>query len=119
MLAQMTARLRAQQSFDAAVEVLLNDVAALHAAEFGDVQLSAGDELILVAQRNLSTPFLEAFRRVRKDDGCVCGRALRSRDSVVVSDIDTDTYFAPFRGDATAAGFRGVQSTPIFAGSGR
>src|SRR4051794_2378618 len=104
MLAQMTGRLRAQETFESAVEVVLDDVVALHGAEFGDFQLSAGNELVLVAQRNLSAPFLETFRRVRKNDGCVCGRALRTGESVIVPDIDTDADFAPFRGDARAAG---------------
>ena len=118
MLLQMTARLHAQVNFESAIEVVLDDVVALHGAEFGDVQLPIGDDLLIVAQRNFSAPFLEAFRRVRLGEGCVCGRALRARDSLIVPDIETDADFRPFREHGRAAGFRGCQSTPIFAPSG-
>ena len=72
MLEQMTQRLEAQRRFDAAIETLLNDVVALHGAEYGDLQLLVGDELVLVAQRGLTAPFLRAFRRITRADGCAC-----------------------------------------------
>ena len=58
MLEQMTQRLQAQRSFEAAIETLLNDVVALHGAEYGDLQLLAGDDLVIVAQRGLTPAFL-------------------------------------------------------------
>src|SRR5215813_12439060 len=76
MLEQMTHRLLSQRTFEAAAETLLNDVVALHGAEYGDLQLMIGNELVVVAQRGLSAAFLQAFRRVRRDDGCACGRVL-------------------------------------------
>ena len=118
MLAQMTARLRAQDTFESCVQTMLDDVVALHGAEFGDIQLPIGDEIVLVAQRNLPAHFLQTFRRVSKDDGCVCGRALRLRDSIVVPDIERDEHFAPFVMEARTTGFRSVQSTPMFAQDG-
>jgi GAF domain-containing protein len=113
MLEQMTLRLRSQRSFEAAVEVILNDVVALHGAEFGDLQLLAGDELVIVAQRGLSAPFLRTFRRVHKADGCACGRALRLGETVVITDVTRDAEYAAFLQDAESAGYRAVQSTPI------
>jgi GAF domain-containing protein len=118
MLAQMTLRLLQKRTFEEAIHVILDDVIALHGAEFGNVQLPIGDELVIVAQVGLSKPFLKAFRRVSKDDGCACGRALRLGASVVVADVEKDIEFAPFVEDARRAGYRAVQTTPFFARSG-
>src|SRR5262245_6783587 len=119
MLEQMTQRLEAQRSFEAAIETLLNDVVALHGAEYGDLQLLIGDELVLVAQRGLSASFLRAFRRITPADGCACGRALREGRTVVVADVTRDPDYAAFRDEAQAAGYRSVQSTPITTSRGR
>jgi len=118
MLEQMTQRLQSQRSFEAAIETLLNDVVALHGAEYGDLQLLAGHELLIVAQRGLPVAFLQAFRRVGKTDGSACGRALRRRQTIVIRDVATDVEYAPRRRDAESAGYRAVQSTPIAARSG-
>jgi len=119
MLEQMTQRLQAQRSFEAAIETLLNDVVALHGAEYGDLQLLVGDDLVVVAHRGLTAPFLRAFRRISKADGCACGRALREGRTVVVADVTKDPDYAAFRGEAAAAGYRAVQSTPLTTSRGR
>jgi GAF domain-containing protein len=119
MLEQMTQRLQAQRSFEAAIETLLNDVVALHGAEYGDLQLLVGDDLVLVAQRGLTATFLRAFRRVSRADSCACGRALREGRTVVVTDVTTDEGYAAFRTEAATAGYRAVQSTPIATSRGR
>lgn len=113
MLLQMTERLRKAGTFDGAIHTILNDVVALHGAEYGSLQLIAGEDLLLVAHRGFAPDFLETFRRVSRNQGCVCGRALRLGKTVVVPDIETDADFAPFRDIARIAGFRAVQSTPI------
>ena len=113
LIEQMSARLSAQSSFEGAVEVLLDDSIALHGAELGNVQLLAGEYLIIVLQRGFKTPFLEFFREVRTDDGCACGRALRTRKPVLVSDTENDDEYAPFRAVARAAGYRSVVTVPL------
>lgn len=119
MLEQMTGRLHARQTFESVIDIILDDVIALHGAEFGDVQLPSGSELLIVAQRGLLSPFLETFRRVSKDDGCACGRALRSGEPVIIRDVLCDEDYAPFREAALAAGYRGVQSTPLLTSNGQ
>jgi two-component system CheB/CheR fusion protein len=114
MLQQMTARLREKRTFESAIGVVLDDVIALHGAEFGDFQLPVRDELVIVAQRGLTRPFLDAFRRVKQIDGCACGRALHAGKPVVVRDVRQDKAYAPFRRIAKSAGYRSVQSTPLF-----
>jgi|SRR5215203_455304 len=118
MLEQMRFRLRAKKTFESAVQGILDDVIALHGAEFGDVQLPIGDELVIVAQRGLTTKFLKAFERVRVVDGCACGRALRTGEPVVIMDVQEDLTYEPFRADAMEAGYRGVQSTPFLTQGG-
>src|SRR5215831_19375628 len=119
MLEQMAQRLQAQRSFDGALETLLNDVVALHGAEYGDLQLLVDDHLVVVAQRGLSASFLRAFRRVDRADGSSCGRALRAGRTIVVADVMTDPDYATFRREAEVAGYRSVQSTPITTSRGR
>jgi GAF domain-containing protein len=118
LASQMTHRLFVSKSFEAAVYTILDDVIALLGAEYGNIQLLDGEELVIVAQRGLSADFLKTFRRVRKDDGSACGRALRHGETVIIRDVENDPEFAAFRPDAKQAGFRSVQSTPFFTKDG-
>lgn len=118
MLSSLSKRLHTTRSFEQAIETILDDMIALHGAEYGNVQLPVGDELLIVAHRGLGAPFLQAFKRVNKDDGCACGRALRLGRTVVVRDVEKDADFKTFLKDARAAGFRAVQSTPFFTSDG-
>jgi hypothetical protein len=115
---QMTRRLLQARTFEGAIRTILEDVIALLGAEYGNIQLSIGDELAIVAQRGLSADFLRTFRRVKKDDGSACGRALRLGGTVIIRDVEDDLEFAAFRPDAKKAGFRSVQSTPFFTRDG-
>lgn len=118
MLVQMSQRLRQHATFEGAIHAILDDVIALHGAEFGNIQLPLADELVIAAQRGLMPPFLWAFRRVKKGQGCACGRAMRLRQPVIVTDVESDPDYAAFRHDAKNAGYRSVQSTPIFSKDG-
>ena len=119
VLAALSNRLHATRTFAEAIATILDDVIAFHGAEYGNVQLPVGDELIIVAQRGLSAAFLRRFARVRKEDGCACGQAFRLRRTVVISDVGKDPEFAPYLKDAESAGFRAVQTTPLFTGDGQ
>jgi GAF domain-containing protein len=118
MLAPMQQRLIATQTFEAAAWIILDDVVALHGAEFGTLQLPVGDHLLLAAHRGFKPPFLKAFQRVSKDDGCVCGQTLRRGSTVVVPDVEQNAEFAPFLLFAREAGYRAVQSTPLLLKDG-
>jgi GAF domain-containing protein len=114
----MIARLSAAATFENAIQTILDDVIALHGAEYGTLQLATGDELVIVAQRGFFQPFLTVFRRVSKDDGSVCGRALGQGQQIVIKDVEADEAFTPFRKIAAEAGYRAVQSTPLITSSG-
>lgn len=103
----------AARTFDKTVWVILDDVIALHGAEFGNLQLPIGDELMIAAQRGFKAPFLHAFERVKAADPSVCGRALRDGRPLVIADVEEDPSFAPFRHVAREAGYRAVQSAPL------
>lgn len=115
LVAQMFKRRHGQSSFEKAAEVLLEDAIALHGAELGNVQLKAGDDLVIAVQRGFKKPFLEFFRRVTATDECACGRALRTGETTIVSDIETDEDFAPYRHALRAAGVRSVMTTPLLS----
>ena len=119
MLTQMEQRLRERRTFEAVIEIVLDDVIALHGAEFGNVQLVVGSELVIVAQRGLSPLFLKAFKPFGLDDGCACGRASRLGKSITVMDVCNDPEFAGFRRAVDNAGVRSVQSTPLRASDGK
>jgi GAF domain-containing protein len=115
----MRDRLLRAKMFDRAIWTILDDAIALHGAEYGNVQLLAEDELVIVAQRGLPLEFLRTFRHVKREDGCACGRALRRGTTVVIPDVEADAEFAVFRSDAKLAGFRAVQSTPLITRHGK
>jgi len=94
VLSSLSKRLYATLTFEEAITTILDDVIALLGAEYGNVQLPIGDELVIVAQRGLTGPFLKAFKRVKKEDGCACGQALRSRRTVMIRDVTKDPKFA-------------------------
>lgn len=119
MLLQMRQRLFAARTFERTVSVIMDDVIALHGAEFGTCQMRVRNDLVLVAQRGFRTPFLKTFARTRKTDPSACGRVLAGLQTVIIPDVKRDREFAPFRQVAREAGFRGVQSTPLLMRSGK
>jgi len=105
--------------FQPILEEALDATIALQNADFGNIQLFNQDTqaLEIVAQRGFHQDFLEYFRNVR-DGGAACGRAMELRERVIIEDVETDSEFAVHRHIAASAGFRAVQSTPLFSRSG-
>jgi two-component system, sensor histidine kinase len=118
LMRSMIARVSSAASFEDAIQIILNDVIGLHGSEFGNLQLAGGGDLVIVAQRGFLPPFLNAFRRVRKDDDSACGRAIRQGRQIVIHDVQADEAYAPFRKIAAEAGYRAVQSTPLITSIG-
>jgi PAS domain S-box-containing protein len=89
-------------------------------ANFGNVQLYNAETgaLEILAHRGFDREFLDHFRSVPIDHGAVCSRALEGGQRVIVEDVLTDPAFGPHRAIAASAGFRAVQSTPIFGRRG-
>jgi GAF domain-containing protein len=94
----------------------LNATIELQGADFGDIQLydEPTGTLKIVAQCGLDQVLLDDFAIVDANDTSVCSLALRSATRIIVEDVNTHPGFGPLRSIAAAAGFRGVQSTPLF-----
>jgi two-component system, sensor histidine kinase len=118
VLVRMTDRLLRCDTFEHAIWTILNDAIGLLGAEYGNVQLLMGEELVIVAQRGLPKEFLKTFRRVRKGDGSACGRALLLGESVVISDVQIDLKYTAYRDIARYSYFQAVQSTPLVSENG-
>jgi GAF domain-containing protein len=119
MLEQMKQRLKTCRTFETAIDTLLRDVVALHGAEFGNVQLLDGDRLLLVAERGLETPFLQAFREIKRSDYVASAKAWKSGEPAVIEDVEGEEAYLPFKEVAREAGYRSVQSTPLVTKNGR
>lgn len=89
-------------------------------ADRGNVQILDADRGVLhiAAQRGFEQPFLDFFREVSVHDDSACGRALRSGARIVIEDVEADAPYAPYLAVARAAGYRGVQSTPLIGRDG-
>lgn len=114
-LATWSARLTATSDLRSLIDDVLDTVIELHAADFGNVRLydKSTGALDIVAHRGFGKAFLEYAKSV-KDDASACGRALSHCERVIIEDVQTDPSFAPHRKIAAEAGFRAVQSTPLF-----
>ena len=63
LITGMIQRLLEQTTVEGAIQTILDDVSAMHGAEYGNVQIPIGNELAIVAQRGLSVEFLRIFGR--------------------------------------------------------
>lgn len=101
------------------LEEILDAIMKLQKADFGNVQLydPKTQALVIVAHRGFYQDFLAHFSRVR-EDGAACGRALEQHQRIIIEDVLTDPGYEPHRQIAASAGFRAVQSTPLFSRNG-
>jgi len=114
-------RLLATTEFQPLLEEVLTATMALQDADFGNVQLynPLTQVLEIVAHRGFQQDFLEYFSRVcAHDSSPACGGALQQQERVIIEDVQTDPRFEPHRLIAASAGFRAVQSTPLFSCDG-
>ena len=118
-LHEFTSRLLASTGVQSLLEEVLSAVIAIQHADFGNLRLynPQNNKLEIVAQFGFNSDFLEYFKQ-GKEAGSACGRALRQGQRVIIEDIEKDAAFAPHRSIAASAGFRAVQSTPLFNQSG-
>jgi len=118
-LHELSSRLLEATGLGELLEEILEATIALQHADFGNVQLynRQTETLEIVAQRGFGPEFLDYFRSVPPGMGA-CGLALRRRQRVIIEDTEADSAYAPCRAAAAAAGYRAVQSTPMFSRDG-
>jgi len=118
-LHEFSTRLLSKAGLLPLLEEVLNAIIALQNADFGNVQLYDPETktLEIVAHRGFQRSFLDYFSSVN-EPGAACGRAMQRRERVIIEDVLADPDFEPHREIAASAGFRAVQSTPLFSRSG-
>jgi GAF domain-containing protein len=100
---------------------LLDVALELVGASFGNVQAIdwTRGSLEIIRQRGFREEFLQHFKSVTPDDRSACGFALKTRKTVVISDLADDKSLSPqSRSVILGAGVRAVQSVPIVSTSG-
>jgi signal transduction histidine kinase/ActR/RegA family two-component response regulator len=108
---------------DCSFETLLGEIleAALDVvgAEKGVIQLFDADccALRLAVQRGFGPDFVREFQVVKSGVG-ICGTAMREGRRIVVQDATTHPLFDQYQAIVAAAGFKGVQSTPMVSREG-
>jgi PAS domain S-box-containing protein len=119
-LHELVNRLLGCDDLETALVEVLDAVLALMEAELGSIRLldPTTHELRVVAQRGFGSEFLEHFSSVGANSSEMCARAAKLGKRVIIEDLQTDPQFTAQRAMAAAAGFRGVQSTPIQSRSG-
>ena len=118
-LHEFCTRLVPSMEFKPLLEEILRASIELQNADFGMVQLYERQTQMLevVSQHGFSRDILDRFKS-RRDDTTICGRALLQRQRVIIEDVQVDPDFGPQLALADAAGFRAVQSTPLFNRNG-
>jgi GAF domain-containing protein len=102
---------------EAVLKPILYEALSLTQSDKGNIQLfdvSSGC-LTIEAQCGFNDSFLEIFKSVSAATGCACGRAIRLRQPVAISDVFADEEYAPYRQAAAEAGYRSVISLPLIA----
>lgn len=97
------------------LEQMVDAGIALLGADMGNIQLLNPEThmLEIAAQRGFGREFREHFREVSAEETSACTRSLRSKQRIIVEDVELDPEYAPHRAVAAAAGYRAVQSTPL------
>jgi GAF domain-containing protein len=99
------------------LQQLLDSALRMTGTRMGDMQLFDAREqaLRVIVHRGFDKRVLDEMACISASDEHPCARALRYRQRVVIEDVDSDPQFVPYLPLSAAAGFRAVQSTPIFA----
>ncbi|HEV7394848.1 MAG TPA: PAS domain S-box protein [Burkholderiales bacterium] len=116
----LSTHLLAHTELQPLLEEVLDATIALHDADLGLVQLynSETGQLAVVAQRGFDPNFVVGLKNVDQHGGTSCGRAMRTRERVIIEDVLTEADYAPYREAAAASGYRALQSTPLFSRTG-
>lgn len=106
--------------FQDALSHLLDRAIAMHRTDMGYIHLFKQQSctLELAVQRGFEPSLFDDFRTVNITDNSPCISVVRTGESIIVEDIETDPTFNSHRARAKAAGYRAVQSTPLTSSRG-
>jgi PAS domain S-box-containing protein len=113
-LHELSTRLLATSELQPLLEEVLDASIQLQGADFGNIQLYNPEtgKLDIVVHRGFDQEFLDYFRDT--GENAACGRAMKQGKRVLIEDVEKDAEFEPHRQIAASAGYRAVQSTPLF-----
>lgn len=125
LLQRISTRLETEEDTGALYEAVLDAAVGVMRADFASMQMlyperGEGGELLLLASRGFSPQAVAFWEWVRPSSASTCGAVLRSRERVMVPDVED---WLPMAGTADLAayretGIRAVQTTPLVSRSG-
>ncbi|RCJ39555.1 hypothetical protein A6770_38890 [Nostoc minutum NIES-26] len=118
-LHEVSTQLLAERELEPLLQEILEAAIALLHADMGNLQIydPQNQTLKIVAQSGFNPEFLDFFRTVTAGQA-TCGTSIQERQRVIVEDVETDPRFELLRSIAKTAGYRAVQSTPLFGQRG-
>ena len=120
MVTVLRSKMAEKTNFQNILDNILKEAMKINRAKLGNMQIinRAQNSLEIVAQSGFKDDFLEHFKIVTLADGSICGRAMRSQQTVFVEDVIEDEEFFPHLAVVKSAGFRTVISTPLISSRG-
>ena len=123
MLQAISTRLISESTRESLFAQILDAAIELMAADAGSIQILAPDlkSLTLLGYKNFHARSAAFWQHVTADACSTCGRALRTGERVLVSDLERCAVTAGTQDleEYRRSGIRAVQSTPLRARSGR
>ncbi len=119
-LHEMSARLSMVLELQPILEETLRTAAAIEKTDLGVLALCDQDqtELRVGASLGFDQEYLSTIEHDPPLDGA-CGACFDERRRVIVEDVETARFFAPYLETARRAGFRAVHSTPLITRTGK
>jgi two-component system, chemotaxis family, CheB/CheR fusion protein len=117
----LSTRVASLTDLEPALLLVLDTVIELLGADLGYIQLYHSDtgKLRIAAQRGFEQSFLTHFAEIDASSAVASGRALATREPVIIEDIDEEPAFRLGLEWAIQAGFRAVQTTPLIVSEGK
>jgi signal transduction histidine kinase/CheY-like chemotaxis protein len=117
----LSSRLVNTSDLPSALEEILGAAVALLGTNMGTIQLydPVNKSLTIAAHQGFKQDFLDYFGTVDAEGDAACSRALASQQRMVIEDVQVDGRYAIHRAAAKRAGYRAVQSTPLFSRDGK
>jgi PAS domain S-box-containing protein len=126
LLQQISTELIQEQSVTSLYEKLADAAVAIMRSDFASMQMfyperGKNGELLLLAYRGFTPEAAQFWEWVPADSGSTCAVALRTRQRVIVSDIETCDFMAATEGLRVyrQTAIRAVQSTPLLSRTGQ
>ncbi|MEJ6485608.1 GAF domain-containing protein [Nostoc punctiforme UO1] len=118
-LHEVSTQLLADQELEPLLQEILEAAIALLHADMGNLQIydPQTQTLKFVAQSGFSSEFLDFFGTATVGQ-TACSTSIQERVRVIVEDVETDPRFELLRSITKTAGYRAVQSTPLFGQRG-